>query len=707
MKTVIIAEKPSLARNIVNSAGGQFKNNNGWYENDSYCVTYAFGHLFTFYDIEDYTKSEKKRWMLDNLPFVPQRFWYKFKEAKGIREQFSKIRELVEREDTDLLVNAGDADNEGSYLVDLIIEATGTKKPVKRLWLPEQTEATIRKALENLPDNTEYKSYSDAGRGRAELDWVMGINYTRFLTLKCGQTVWAGRVLVPITKVIYDREMEIRAFKSEDYYQIQSETEINGIRLLLECPQKYELTEQDEAKARAALLNSWACEVVSVTKKQIEIRRPKLFSLSNAQGVLSKRHKIGMKESLEIIQKLYESGYITYPRTNTEYLAEEEKEKVHQLMETYGMYDIAFRDDKTVFDSSKVESHSALMPTVKIPNPKSLSDQETLVYKTILGRFLAVFASDSCLYDRTEAVIRCAGDNGDDFEEFKVKGDVLVQEGFQKYEKPEKASDILPVLNEGDRIEPNFVLKRKKTKAPSRFTVDSLNKFLKNPFKDEIEEIDADQDDAEYYRQLFKGIEIGTEATRTSIIGNAVKYQYISISNNKYQLEPDGEKLIQVLDRLHINLYKEKTVETNQWLKQISRGEMTPTEAVAREAEELKKNILNNREVIPAPAPAPDSGLPENSLGVCPLCNRMIYENSRGYYCSGYKIGCRFTVWKNDRNLLEAGISTDQALIRDLLQNGTSLRSGMTIRLSFNSEKTKSTLNIEHNVQSDRDPEGQ
>jgi len=687
MKTVIIAEKPSLARNIVNSIGGTFRNNGGWYENDAYCVTYAFGHLFTFFDVEDYTKSQDKRWKLDILPFIPQRYWYKLKEEKGIREQFLKIKALVERDDTDLLVNAGDADNEGSYLVDLIIEAAGAKKAIKRLWLPEQTEDTIRKALAALPDNEKYKPYSDAGRGRAELDWAMGINYTRFLTLKCGQTVWAGRVLVPITKVIYDRELEIRAFASEDYYQVQSETEIDGVKLLLECPRKYDLSELDEAKAKADLLNSSPCKVVSVTKKQIEIKRPKLFSLSNAQGLLSKRYKIGMKESLEMIQKLYEMGYITYPRTNTEYLAEEEKEKVALLIKTYSMYDIAFRDDKTVFDSSKVESHSALMPTVKIPDPKALNKQETLVYTTILRRFLAVFAADPCLYDRTEATIHCAD------EEFRVKGDVLVQEGFQKYEKPDKVSDILPRLEEGDVIATKFVPKRKKTKAPSRFTVDSLNKYLKNPFKAEIDDIDSDQDDAEYYRQLFKGIEIGTEATRTSIIGNAIKYVYISIKDNKYQLEPAGENLIQVLDRLHINLYKEKTVETNQWLKQISRGEMTPTEAVSREAEELKRNILNNTEVIPAPVSTHE--LPENCLGLCPVCNRPVYENSKGYYCCGYKLGCKFTLWKNDRNLEESEIVIDSELVKELLQKGCAARVESNLKLIVNKEKTRAILTCE------------
>ena len=687
MKTVIIAEKPSLARNIVNAIGGTFKNNNGWYENDAYCVTYAFGHLFTFYDIEDYTKSGDRRWKLDNLPFIPQRYWYKLKEEKGIKEQFLKIKALSVREDTDLMVNAGDADNEGSYLVDLIIEATGAEKPVRRLWLPEQTEETIRKALAALPDNAKYKPYSDAGRGRAELDWAMGINYTRFLTLKCGQTVWAGRVLVPITKVIYDREMEIRAFTAEDYYQVQSETQIDGIKLLLECPRKYDIADVDEARAKAALLNGSPCEVISVTKKQIEIKRPKLYSLSIAQGVLSRRHKIGMNESLEIIQKLYEMGYITYPRTNTEYLAEEEKEKVEQLTKTYGMYDIAFRDDKTVFDSSKVESHSALMPTIKIPSASTLNQQETLVYKTILARFLAVFAKDPCLYDRTEAVIRCAD------EEFKVKGDVLVQEGFQKYEKPDKISDRLPNLSEGDIIAAKFAPKRKKTKAPSRFTVDSLNKYLKNPFKSEIDEIDTDQDDAEYYKQLFKGIEIGTEATRTSIIGNAIKYKYISIKDNKYFLEPAGENLVQVLDRLHVNLYKDKTVETNQWLKQISRGEMTPGEAVAREAEELRKNIINNNEVIPAPQSQRE--LPENCLGLCPICNRPVYENSKGYYCSGFKLGCKFTLWKNDRNLEEAGIAIDCELVKELLQNGTAAREQASLRISYNKDKTRVFLSCE------------
>ena len=185
---------------------------------------------------------------------------------------------------------------------------------------------------------------------------------------------------------------------------------------------------------------------------------------------------------------------------------------------------------------------------------------------------------------------------------------------------------------------------------------------------------------------------VGTEATRTSIIGNAIKYKYISIKNNKYQLEPAGENLIQVLDRLKINLYKEKTVETNQWLKQISRGELTPAEAVAMEAKELRNNILNNKEVIPAPITS--RALPENSLGLCPTCNRPVYENSKGFYCSGFRLGCKFTLWKNDRNMEGSGVSIDRDLVKELLQTGAATRADSELKLEVNQETKKTVLKI-------------
>lgn len=220
---LIIAEKPSLALNIIKSIGNMNRND-GYFENKDYLVTFAYGHLLRLYDVDNYFKRGKTKWNLDELPFVPEDFKFKIREDKGVKKQYEVIKNLIRRNDVIEIINCGDADREGEVIVNNIIsrifKEENINKPVKRLWLPEQTTQTIRQELRNLKDNGDYKNLYNEGLARTYLDWTYGINLTRYLSIESQTFLPVGRVLIPIVKFIYDRDMTIENFKPETYFEI-------------------------------------------------------------------------------------------------------------------------------------------------------------------------------------------------------------------------------------------------------------------------------------------------------------------------------------------------------------------------------------------------------------------------------------------------------------------------------------------------------
>ena len=316
---------------------------------------------------------------------------------------------LCNREDVTSIVNAGDADREGEIIVRLCINnSIKTDKAQKRLWLPDQTPETVKRALSEMKDEREYDNLASEGFARTYIDWLYGVNLTRYATIRTGKLLRVGRVIVPIVKAIYDRDMEIRNFTPEKYYVISSAEETKGEKIELVSKQKFTKDELSKAEDSAKLYNEAGAVVTDVTSKKENIYPGKLFSLSTLQNVLGEKYKMSMTDSLRIIQKLYEEGYLTYPRTNSEYLATAEKDKVRSILKSVSSlgYPVKFRDSKYIFDDSKIESHSALTPTYKIPKNESLSDDEKKVYSTVFRRFVAVFCSEECLAEKSSILLR-------------------------------------------------------------------------------------------------------------------------------------------------------------------------------------------------------------------------------------------------------------------------------------------------------------
>lgn len=677
---LIIAEKPSLARNIAAAIGSPSKCD-GFLKCGDYYVTWAFGHLFSLADIEHYSPSPdgSGRWSMDNLPCFPKRFDLELKKGadkkvdSGVVRQFETIKALCKRDDVDTIINAGDADREGEIIVrscikkafdheDGEMKSTGEKK-LARLWLPDQTPQTVRAALKDLKDETEYDNLAYEGYARTYIDWLYGVNLTRYATLKTGMLLRVGRVIVPIVRAIYERDMEIKKFVPSKYYALVSSEKTDGETVELTSKKKFDGGDLGGAESACAELNACDAVVTSVKRKKDVISPGKLYSLSKLQSVLGKKYKMSMAESLETVQKLYEKGFLTYPRTNSEYLATAEKDKIKTIIEgcTRLGYKMEFKDKKTIFDDSKIESHSAITPTYKIPQKETLSETEQIVYSVVFRRFAAVFCSEDCVVDKTEITIDVGG-----LESFVLKGTVILEKGWTKYDENDKKDRILPKLAKGDKVNILFKPTEKETSPPKHYTIETLNNYLKNPFKEEKqraknETSDAD-DDTEDYKAIFEGLELGTEATRTGIIDNARKSKYIELKKDTYYILPDGVFLIESLEKMNINMDKYKTSEVGKALKKVFHGALTVDESVRLAEEEIAGYF--KKEELP-PETDTDTGFFGEKVGACPLCGRDVVRYRYKYSCSGYKAGCDFGV---GCYICERAISVSN--VKMLLENG-------------------------------------
>ncbi|WP_064579554.1 type IA DNA topoisomerase [Streptobacillus moniliformis] len=571
---LIIAEKSSLGRNIADAIG-VIKKNDGYIEcKNDFIVTNCIGHLLELKQPRMYEENTGKKWREYNLPFIPGNFVYEVKDDVGVKKQLNVIKGLMKK--ADLIINCGDADREGQIIVDNLLKFNVNKVPVKRLWLPEQTEETIRKELNNLQDNGRYYNLQQEGYARAYMDYLLGHNLTIILTNLSGKILNAGRVLVPIVRYIYDRNNEIKNFVVEKYFSVENE---NVVKLI--SNNKFKTLE--EAKEYSNKLNGKKARVISIESIDIKKQPKKLFSLSGLQSELSKKHKINFASSLKIIQELYEKGYLTYPRTNTEYLSENEKEKVKDILNVLNNEDLEFKDSKKVFDDTKIESHSAITITKKIPG--DLSVEQDKVYKTVYNRFLSNFVKEDCIVSETTMIIKV------DEEEFKLKGSIIKQLGFMKYE-PKEYKDKLPGLNLNDEFYVEFKAVEKETIPPPKVNESELSKFLKNPFKKE-----KNIDEEEMYKNIFEGIEIGTEATRTGIIDKCVKIGYLTLDNGIFDITELGIFFINKLIEYDINLFKEKSVEFSKLQKKVYKNEMKLEEVIKKVEYELKAIVERTEDV--------------------------------------------------------------------------------------------------------------
>ena len=677
---LILAEKPSLGRNIAAAieqipGNARMMRRDGYLEGNGYLVSWAFGHLFSLADVEYYNPSPDGRWSMENLPCFPGQFHFELRKGSdkqidsGVVKQFETIRALCNRPDVDTVVNAGDADREGEIIIRLCIQhALQAPKTLKRLWLPDQTPETVIAALADLGDAANYDNLAGEGFARTYIDWLYGVNLTRYATLKCGSLMRVGRVIVPIVRAIYERDMAIKNFVPGKYCVIASKEKTNGEVVELVGKTKFKPEEYYKAEQMCQAYNAADAVVTSVKRKKDTIMPGKLFSLSKLQSTLAKKYKMPMKDSLELVQRLYEQGYLTYPRTNSEYMATAEKDKVKKILagiERLG-YPVTFKDSKKIFDDSKIESHSAITPTYKIPEKGRLSEAENQVYSTVFRRFVAVFCAKDCLAERTEITVKVG-----DFEEFSLKGTVILEPGWMKYDDGGTKDKVLPRLEKGDKVNHVFKPTEKETTPPKHYTTETLLNYLKNPFREEKAADDeqaaqlADSmgaNDVAEYKAMLEGVELGTEATRTGIIDNARNSGYIQLKKDVYTILPGGIYLVESLDRMGIGMDKYKTCEMGKALKQVFRGQATTADAVSLAKREIGAIFRAQKE---GQGTDSDIGMFGDHIGTCPMCGKEIFRGKYGYVCGGYKEGCPFTI----RTYI-CGKTISVSLARQLIETG-------------------------------------
>ena len=669
-KSLIIAEKPSLAQKIV-QAIGSMKKEKDYYENDNYIVTSVFGHILELWDLNEYlTKENPKVWEMEDLKFFPKEFKYKVKNDSGAKARYKLIKELIKRQDITTIINSGDADREGEVLINIVIykifEELKITKKVQRIWLEDQTENTIRKELKYPRDIKNTYSLYQEGLARTYVDWIYGIYLTRYISILTHTTYNTGRVIIPTVKYVYDRDMEIKNFVPEKYYQIATKINKDEKEIVLNFKDfKFNKEEKSFAEATIENLKDKKVIVKDIVTKDVKNKPKKLFSLATLQNYMNKKYKFSLDKTLSLVQSLYEKRLLTYPRTNTEYLSEEEIPKFKSLVEKLNTNykDLEFNSPKSIFDSTKVESHSAITIT-ETSNISGLTDDETKVYEAVKNRFLANFYKEECIVEETKIIFSLDG------KETSIKGQSIKQMGYLKYENDLGEKEI-PEFNLNEELYHIDKFQEKETTPPKKVTEVELNKFFEKPFKKIIFENnlgteEETQDDTEDYKNILAGVEIGTPATRSGTIEKVKKVGYISADKNSLSITEKGINFIENLEKLNINLYAERTAELSQKLKQVYKNELSKEDLVKISEDEIKQIISQNVVGLNLKGSSNNKSNNLDSVGICPLCGKEIFENKKAFGCSGYKEGCKFVIWKTI-----AGKSITKTIAKELIKNGT------------------------------------
>lgn len=712
MKKVIIAEKPSVAKNIADAFGIRTRQD-GYFEGEDYLITWAFGHLLQLYDAKDYDESMKS-WRLEKFPFIPEQFKYKVKadsrnKAKvdqGAQKQIKIIKSLIAREDVDGIISATDFDREGQVIADEIFLYLKQAKPIYRILLNEWTPEEVKKGMEKLKPNEEMQPLQDAGMGRQWADWMIGINLTSVATVKYAggekRLLNIGRVLLPTLKIVYDRDKEIENFQSSTYHKLvahfktsKKET-FEGTYYEKNEEDKWNEKFEDKAALEAieALIKGKKGKVV---EKQIEKKReyaPLLFNLSNLQGYVTSKYKGWTSDKvLKVAQSLYEKKYITYPRTGSVALEESLKDRTKKVLDTLKVglpYEeqIKFATHKRIFDNAKVESHSAIVPTYM--KPKNLTADESIVYEAVKNRFIMQFMPVA-EFEETKITtqIEEAGIKG----VFISRGKVQLVEGWQVIEKPDSKDTVLPYVVEEELLDlAKLSINAITRKPPKLHTEKTLLKIMETcgkAFKGEDEE-----ESEEMMASILSGFSIGTPATRAETIKKLKDTGYIMAKGKSLTCTELGKQLVEHFPVKEL-FDLEYTGRLEKTLSDIEKGKFQKVKFL-----EMIKNFTSKAvgTIKEDQSSFASKAVPSReSVGVCPLCGSPIIETERAFGCSNWKSGCKYTIWKDDKYIKSFGKEVTRPMVELLLKNGKvgfrNLKSkkGTTFSAYFRYEKDEQT----------------
>ena len=737
MLKVIIAEKPSVARNIAEAIDAK-QRRDGFFEGANYIVTWAFGHLLELYDSKDYDEKMGS-WRMENFPFIPEAFKYKVKHDNmdrkqidlGAQKQIETIRALIERGDVEGVISACDYDREGQIIGDIILEYLEVQKPIERLLLNEWTADEVLGGLKKLVSNTQMSPLRDAGISRQWADWIIGINLTSVATLKYqrGSTkaLNIGRVLLPTLKIIYDRDMEIENFVKEEFHKLMAtfktadEIHYDGV---YNEPSGDRFETKEPIEALKLALSGQPFYISDRIVEQKKEYPPSLFNLSGLQGHVTSKFKGWTSDKvLKVAQDLYEKKLITYPRTASLALEESLIDKTQKVLAVHkkGLAyenEIAFHAHKRVFDNSKVESHSAIMPTYMVA--KGLTPDEKAVYDAVKNRFIMQFmpiAEHEEVTLNTKPVQDVEGFHPEGV--FVSKGRTQLVEGWRKVDRIQTKEKLLPLVEKDDAVTLHKMkIDTKGTMPPKNHTektllrvMETCGKRIKNAKKQDVDDVGEDQDsvanmdidndndidmdvsltegidvdampseeEEALLQAILSGFSIGTPATRAETITKLKRVGYIDTKGKSLYCTQMGKRLVETFP-VKTLFDLEYTGRLEKTLSDISKGDVTKAvflDTIITFTKDAVESIKQDAFHIIHEGTADKKPLGE-TLGKCPGCGSDVIEGEKGYGCTNWKGGCKFVVWKNDKFLSSLQVTPNKFTVMKLLDTGEVFSSSFT-----------------------------
>ncbi|MBC2207759.1 DNA topoisomerase III [Listeria booriae] len=576
-KIVVLAEKPSVGKDIARVLGCK-QGKNGYLEGSKYIVTWALGHLITLADPENYD-TKYKSWNMEDLPMLPQKM--KLVPIKQTRKQYETVKSLMTRKDVSEIIIATDAGREGELVARWIIEYAKVKKPIKRLWISSVTDKAIREGFNRLQPGKAYENLYRSAEARSEADWVVGINATRALTTKYNAQLSCGRVQTPTLAMIAQREEEIRQFKPKEFYQLTAVTEQGSFSW-----SKGQTFDEAEAEKTARSLRGKDAIITDVAVKEKKTHAPGLYDLTELQRDANKRYDFSAKETLNIMQTLYERHKVlTYPRTDSRFISDDIVPTLKERVEACGVGPYAkparavaskpIKANKSFVDNSKVSDHHAIIPTEETPSLSDLNDRERKIYDLVVKRFLAVLSAPFT-YEET-AVQAKIGD-----EIFGLKGKVVKSLGWKAVYNEDNDTDTVTKLKKGEQIKVRDIqIHTGKTKPPARFNEATLLSAMENP--------SLTSGKKDLAKTLGETGGLGTVATRADIIEKLF---------NSFSIEKQGKDIMitskgrQLLDLVPTDLKSpELTAIWEQKLSKIANGKLDKTTFTTEMRDYAKKAV--------------------------------------------------------------------------------------------------------------------
>jgi DNA topoisomerase III len=688
-KTLVIAEKPSVGRDLSRVLPGAFQKHEGYLESDDHVMTWAVGHLVQLAEPDEYDPKYKK-WRMADLPIVPNEFKLTVRDERS-KKQMSVITKLIRRDDVDRVVNACDAGREGELIFAWTYEKARASKPVERLWLSSMTTAAIRAALADLRPREDFGRLEQAARSRSEADWIVGMNATRAATIRLRSSfdgaVSLGRVQTPTLALIARREEEIRAFVPEAYWLVDATFEPSGGDPGRRYAGRYHAGAQPrlksaaEAEAIVAAVRGRTGRITKLEKSTRKERAPLLYDLTTLQREANNRYGFSARRTLAAAQRLYEEHKaLTYPRTNSRFLTGDMAAEIKPTAELVGRQREYARAAAyvtgldtlplgRVVNDAKVTDHHAIIPTKAEHRTDKMSDDDRRIYDMVARRFLAVFHPDAVFENtRLETTLTQPASPAGTGEShvFRTRGRVLVVPGWRGVygegledrsaaDDDEGADQTLPKLEQGEDVRTLDVASaEKETKPPRRYSDASLLAAMETAGK----LVDDDE-----LREAMKDSGIGTPATRAAIIERLIDVGYIERDGRALAATEKGLNVVRLLDGHALT----SPGLTGDWEHRLGRMEVgqETRERFMQDIAEFARGTVTELD-----AKLKEVRIPRANLGPCPVCGQDIVENRKGFSCwSREDPGCGFVIWKS-----KAGKTLPMAVAKELIATARTAR---------------------------------